>query len=68
MQLDTPMRVLPKYLTQDELRRFFGMTESFHNRALFPVIYHYGLRMGIRSPNAPLMISTLKAIAYGSRD
>ncbi len=36
---------LPKYLTQDELSRFFGVIRSPRDRALFAVIYHYGLRV-----------------------
>src|SRR5437867_4278879 len=37
---------LPKYLTQDELSRFFGaIPSSPRDRALFAVIYHYGLRV-----------------------
>jgi integrase/recombinase XerD len=40
------MRTLPKYLTQDELKRFFAGVESPRDRALFGLIYHYGLRVG----------------------
>src|SRR6266446_3191203 len=36
---------LPKYLTQDELSRFFTAIPSPRDRALFAVIYHYGLRV-----------------------
>lgn len=36
---------LPKYLTQDELHRFFAVISSPRDRALFAVIYHYGLRV-----------------------
>ena len=36
---------LPKYLTQDELARFFAVIPSPRDRALFAVIYHYGLRV-----------------------
>ena len=36
---------LPKYLTQDELRQFFAAITSPRDRALFAVIYHYGLRV-----------------------
>jgi integrase/recombinase XerD len=39
------MRDLPKYLTQDELRRFFNVIGSPRDRALFAMIYHYGLRV-----------------------
>ncbi len=37
------MGTLPKYLTQDELKRFFDVIGS--PRALFGVIYHCGLRV-----------------------
>src|SRR5262245_20655730 len=36
---------LPKYLTQDELQRFFKVITSSRDRALFALIYHYGLRV-----------------------
>ena len=36
---------LPKYLSQDELQRFFAAIPSLRDRALFAVIYHYGLRV-----------------------
>src|SRR5262249_8891030 len=36
---------LPKYLTQDELQRFFKVITSPRDRALFALIYHYGLRV-----------------------
>ena len=39
------MRTLPKYLTQDELTRFFKAITSPRDRALFGLIYHYGLRV-----------------------
>lgn len=39
------METLPKYLTQDELHRFFDVIESPRDRALFGMIYHYGLRV-----------------------
>jgi integrase len=39
------MRTLPKYLTQDELKRFFAAITSCRDRALFGLIYHYGLRV-----------------------
>jgi integrase len=39
------MATLPKYLTQDELKRFFAVIESPRDRALFGVIYHYGMRV-----------------------
>jgi integrase/recombinase XerD len=39
--MDTP----PKYLTQDELKHFFEAIESPRDKALFGLIYHYGLRV-----------------------
>jgi integrase/recombinase XerD len=39
------MKHLPKYLTQDELKRFFAAITSPRDRALFGLIYHYGLRV-----------------------
>jgi len=36
---------LPKYLTQDELQRFFKVITSPRDRAVFALIYHYGLRV-----------------------
>jgi integrase len=35
-----------EYLTQDELKRFFAAIESPRDKALFGLIYHYGLRVG----------------------
>jgi integrase len=40
------MTTFPKYLTQDELTRFFAAIKSPRDRALFGLIYHYGLRVG----------------------
>jgi integrase len=40
------MTTLPKYLTQDELKRFFATIKSPRDKALFGLIYHYGLRVG----------------------
>jgi integrase/recombinase XerD len=40
------MTSLPKYLTQDELKRVFAAIDSPRDKALFGVIYHYGLRVG----------------------
>ena len=34
-----------KYLTQDELERFFAVIEDERDRAIFALIYHYGLRV-----------------------
>ncbi|HSX82765.1 MAG TPA: tyrosine-type recombinase/integrase [Candidatus Saccharimonadia bacterium] len=39
------MTMLPKYLTQDELHRFFNVITSPRDRAMFALIYHYGLRV-----------------------
>ncbi len=36
---------LPKYLTQDELTRFFRAIPNPRDRALFALVYHYGLRV-----------------------
>jgi integrase len=36
---------LPKYLTQDELKKFFDTISSPRDKALFVLIYHYGLRV-----------------------
>src|SRR5437016_3684110 len=38
-------RTLPKYLTQDELVRFFKGIRAPRDRALFLLIYDYGLRV-----------------------
>jgi integrase/recombinase XerD len=40
------MDTLPKYLTQEELKRFFAAIGTPRDPALFGVIYHYGLRVG----------------------
>jgi integrase len=40
------MAMLPKYLTQDELTRFFAVITSPRDKALFGLIYHDGLRVG----------------------
>ena len=45
MKVSKFMRTLPKYLTQDELTRFFKAITSPRDRALFGLIYHYGLRV-----------------------
>jgi len=36
----------PKYLTQAEVRAFFGAISIPRDRALFALIYSYGLRVG----------------------
>jgi len=37
---------LPRYLSQDELRRFFHVITDLRDRTLFWLIYHHGLRVG----------------------
>jgi integrase len=37
---------LPRYLTQIEVRAFFRAIRSLRDRALFALVYHYGLRVG----------------------
>lgn len=37
---------LPRYLTQDEVRRFLGVVERERDLLLFTLIYHHGLRVG----------------------
>jgi integrase len=44
--LQFPGQRLPRYFTQDELRRFFAAIEDLRDRALFALIYHHGLRVG----------------------
>jgi integrase len=36
----------PRYLTQDEVGRFFASIENVRDRALFALMYHHGLRVG----------------------
>src|SRR5713226_174524 len=36
---------LPRYLTQEEVKRLFAVIPSSRDRALFALIYHYGLRV-----------------------
>src|SRR5229473_3831201 len=36
---------LPRYLTQEEVTRLFKVISSPRDRALFALIYHYGLRV-----------------------
>ena len=40
------LRELPRYLTQEEVRRLFGVVSSPRDRALFAILYLYGLRVG----------------------
>ncbi|MBW2063365.1 MAG: tyrosine-type recombinase/integrase [Deltaproteobacteria bacterium] len=37
---------LPKYMTQEEVEQFFSTIEDQRDKALFSLIYHYGLRVG----------------------
>jgi integrase/recombinase XerC len=36
----------PRYLTQDELQRFFSVIDAPRDRVLFALMYHHGLRVG----------------------
>jgi integrase/recombinase XerD len=36
----------PRYLTQEEIGRFFGVIHDLRDRALFALMYHHGLRVG----------------------
>src|SRR2546427_4379298 len=40
-----PRAALPRYLTQEEVKRLFKVISSPRDRALFALIYHYGLRV-----------------------
>ena len=40
-----PRASLPRYLTQEEVKRLFAVIASPRDRALFALIYHYGLRV-----------------------
>jgi integrase len=57
------MATLPKYLTQDELIRFFAAIDSPRDKALFGLIYHYGLRVG-----EALMLTVDDVIIHGHLD
>ncbi len=37
---------LPRYLSQEETRRFFAAVGPLRDRTLFALIYQYGLRVG----------------------
>jgi len=39
-------RRLPRYLSQDEARRFFEAIQNSRDQALFSLVYLYGLRVG----------------------
>lgn len=45
MPIPAPHQYLPRYLTQPELRAFFQAITDPRDRALFAVVYHYGLRV-----------------------
>lgn len=45
MPFDLPIQRLPRYLTQEETRAFFGVITAPRDRALFTIIYLYGLRV-----------------------
>lgn len=36
---------LPKYLSQEEVKKFFDQIKDKRDLALFALIYHYGLRV-----------------------
>src|SRR5713101_7702618 len=40
-----PRAPLPRYLTQEEVKQLFAVIPSPRDRALFALIYHYGLRV-----------------------
>ncbi len=46
MPFDLPTQRLPRYLTQEEVRSFFGVIHDLRDRALFGLVYLYGLRVG----------------------
>lgn len=41
-----PTDHLPRYMTQEEVKRFFGVITDRRDKALFGLIYLYGLRVG----------------------
>ncbi len=45
MTFDPPNQRLPRYLTQEETRAFFGVIADSRDRTLFTLIYLYGLRV-----------------------
>lgn len=45
MPFDPPNQRLPRYLRQEETRAFFGVIADPRDRALFTLIYLYGLRV-----------------------
>jgi integrase len=44
--LPHPHQQPPRYLTQPELQRFFGVIPDDRDQALFALMYHHGLRVG----------------------
>jgi len=44
--LPHPHQQIPRYLTQDETRRFFAAVTDSRDRTLFALMYHHGLRVG----------------------
>jgi len=51
------IKELPKYLTQDEVKKFFSKIKSKRDRALFALIYRYGLRVSESTIITPRDIS-----------
>lgn len=45
MTFDPPNQRLPRYLTQDDTRAFFAVIANRRDRALFTLVYLYGLRV-----------------------
>lgn len=45
MPFDPPIQRLPRYLTQEETRAFFAVIADPRDRALFTIVYLYGLRV-----------------------
>ena len=41
-----PTDHLPRYMTQEEVKRFFSVITDRRDKALFGLIYLYGLRAG----------------------
>jgi type 1 fimbriae regulatory protein FimB len=51
------IKELPKYLTQPEVKKFFAKINSKRDRALFAIIYRYGLRVSEATIITPRDIS-----------
>jgi integrase/recombinase XerD len=67
---------LPRYLTQFEVRAFFQAITEPRDRALFALIYHYGLRVGevallqrgdVDLDRARIVVKRLKGGAWAER-